>query len=486
MDFVAITLFLILYYVRPHEWLTMARSLRFVAFTMVFAIVATLMRERKFTIKDVFQTPHDWLMLLYFLWIVGTGPGVSDTMGKVYNVFLYYVVTVQALYRLRRIQAFLNWWTVMILAVAFVAVLGEYGFSLNDSYDSTHGVMKGRLVLNLSIFNNPNALGHSITPVLVMLYFICFWKRPIFMKILMIPLLALPLYCIYLTQSKGAFLAGFAAVLTALIYNRPKITQGVILAFALTVGWAGMHLLPRMHELDKAQSDQAIQGRIAAFTFGRNAMHTLTTGVGYGQFEIEFNKIYKYRKAPHSSYVGVGAELGKAGLFLFLGLIYCSLRTLITCKTQNTAEERVRRLLFTLLITYIVSSWMVGFAFRATFFLMVASIAAFHRQMLWGQPAELPTPTLQDRNKDFAPAIELAGFKPAFAAHAPATMLNEITVTTPAATAASSTVGAAPTGEAPAFVPGIRWNRIGFIDVGCILAMTYATDRFWAYIMRNI
>src|SRR5262245_2274354 len=124
MDFVAITMFLVLYYVRPHEWMTMARSLRFVAFTMVFAMVATLLRERKFSLSDLLKTPHDWLMLLYFLWIVGSNDNKYDTMSSVYNVFLYYLVTVQALYRMERIQRFLNWWTVMILAVAAIAVAG--------------------------------------------------------------------------------------------------------------------------------------------------------------------------------------------------------------------------------------------------------------------------------------------------------------------------------------------------------------------------
>jgi hypothetical protein len=485
MDFTAVTLFLVLYYVRPHEWISAAQSLRFAAFSLAFAIVATLMRERRFSPADILRTPHDWMMLLYFAWIVLSAPSIKDTLGNTYNYFIYYVVTVQALFHIGRVQRFLNWWTVCILLVAAVALSGEFGYGINNSYDITHGHMKGRLILNVSIFNNPNALGHSVTPVLVMLYFICFWNRPIFMKIAMIPMAIVPVWCLYLTQSKGSFLAAFSAMVTALVYNRPKWAQAIILTFALTVGWAGMHMLPRMQELDKAQADQGIQGRIAAFTFGRDVMHRLTRGIGYGNFEEEFTKVYKFHKTAHSSYVQIGCELGRTGLFLFLAIIYCSFRTLVACKTHTVAEERVRRILFTLLISYVVSSWMVGFAFRATFFMMVGAIAAFHRQLLWGQPKLLTDSTVQvEPTPDTLVPIgfQPGRLRPAFAGPSPlGTSFNQISVTLPETPQAP----AKPPDEPPP-EPGIVWNRIGLFDIACVMMMFYATDRFWGYIMRHI
>src|SRR6476620_5626687 len=113
MDFAAIALFLVLYHLRLQEWIGMVRSLRLVAFTMVFAIVATLMRERGFKLKDMVKTPHDAFILAYLLWVLFTGP--SWTWSQIYPLFLYYFMTVQALFRLNRIQWFLTIWAIMLM-----------------------------------------------------------------------------------------------------------------------------------------------------------------------------------------------------------------------------------------------------------------------------------------------------------------------------------------------------------------------------------
>ncbi len=53
--------------------------------------------------------------------------------------------------------------------------------------------MKGRLILNLSIFNNPNGLGHSVVPAIPMLYYYLIYRRPILLRVLGFALMAIPL-----------------------------------------------------------------------------------------------------------------------------------------------------------------------------------------------------------------------------------------------------------------------------------------------------
>ena len=82
-----------------------------------------------------------------------------------------------------------------------MALLSEIGFDPTGAYDITHDVnMKNRLVLGTSIFDNPNALGHGVVPVLIMLYFILVWKRPVFSKIFAIPLISPP-FVLYLPDA---------------------------------------------------------------------------------------------------------------------------------------------------------------------------------------------------------------------------------------------------------------------------------------------
>lgn len=489
MDFASLTLFLILYYIRPQEWIAAIQPLKPVTLIMAFAIISILMRPRGFTLKELFKTPHDWMMLFYCLWIVIAAPDKMDTFKSVYTLYLFYAVTVLALSNLDRVRRFMTWWAVMIFVLAGLAVLSEYGFDPTYSYDITHGIMQHRLVFNTSLYNNPNALGHSIVPVLVMLYFLFIWKRPIFVRIGAIPLFVVPVYCIYLTVSKGAFVSGFATLVAALSFGRPKVVQILILVGAMTVGWGALKSLPRMQEIQKSRTDDAIQGRISAFKFGLHKLKTDFTGVGKDRFVPTMFRETKIYKAAHSSYVQIGCELGKVGLFLFLGNLYCALRTLVSAKTRNTDEERVRRILFSMIISYMVSSWMVDFAYRANYFMFCGAIAAFHRMMMSGktlsETAE-DNQTVQEAIGSLA-AAPIGGLRPAAAGMAPA-VINQATISQAAITV-PALPGPLSKGEPYAEEnpgPGITWMKYRWVDFALNYLLFYAVIRFWDYILRNM
>lgn len=482
MDLFSVILFLGLYYIRPQEWSGVANRVQPVQLSMILAIIAMVLkyRERPF-LKELLRTPHDWMILIYFAWVVGTAPDISGTFGQAYSSLLFYLVTVQALANIKRIQTYLNWWSFFIFAVVLMALAGEFQiWDPMNSYDLTHGWMKGRLILRTSIFNNPNALGHSVVPLVVMLYFTLFWKRPVFVKIAIIPMMIFPLYCIYLTLSKGAYITGFATVIGALTYRRPKMVQAFIFAAAITMGWASLKLLPRMEDLDNASSEGGIQGRMYAFQWGFDKMRHQTTGIGYQRFLWDFRNEHGYFKAPHSSYVQIGTELGFIGLFLFLGILYCCLRTLVTAKTTEVEEERVRRILFVLLVSFMVSSWMVGWSYRASFFLMVAVISAFHRQMLARtEAARIPI------SEPIEPEVVLA-----IGGRETSVRTAEATTATPPVPIAAPRVASnkfATTEYEPEVIdPGIHWNRFTWFDFASISVMLIVTVKFWQYVMKNI
>jgi hypothetical protein len=480
VEFFALIVFLVLYFLRPHEWMSGVATLKPVILSMALAVFGLFNRERGFSVKDIFKTPHDWLMAILFLWGVFTAPKPWEVFGIYYSLFVFYVVTVQALSNVRRLQKFLNWWAFMIFGISLLALASEYGFDPMGSFEVTHGIMKNRLVLNTSLFNNPNALGHSVVPCLMMLYYVCYWKRPIFSKIAMIPLLLIPLYCIYLTVSKGAFLSAFATLVLAYSFGRPKAVQITILVLAVTVGYGAMYSLPRMNELRKGRTDPAIQGRIAAWQFGLETMRTKNTGVGLGNFKQEFFKKHHYDKAGHSSYVQIGTEMGYTGFYIYLGIIYCCLRTLISSTTLSVDEERARRTLFVLICSFLISSWMVDFGFRATYFLMAGAIAAFHRLML-----EKRQPVVA---KDVSVEVETAPIAIGFPQWRPvgstplavAESVNQMSITIPPV---GSAIGEPEQAPEPG---GIKWNRLGVIDLSIIAVMLWGAIQYWRYIMHNI
>jgi len=479
MDFVAATAFLILYYIRPHEWIPGVGLLRPVLLVMALAIWGTFMRSQGFSWRTLFKTPHDGLMLALFGWIVLTAPSIFGALNGVYNVFVFYFVTVLALSSLSRLQTYTRIWGILILVIAGLAVASQYGFDPTESAYLTQALMKGRLALNTSIFANANALGHSVVPVVLIIYFALIWKRPLFTLLPAIALLSLPLYCIYLTESKGAYLCGAATATAALCLGRPKLVQLWILVGALTVGVAGLKSLPRMSDMQNAKSEAGIQGRLVAFSFGLEAMEKNLTGVGYEKFADSVERARRFRINSHSSYVHIGGEFGYPGLFLFCGLLYASYRTLFLARSLTVDEERVRAILYVLLVSFTISSWMIDWGTRAYYFLIIAAIAAFHRHLLEkatviASPATLPltsvrvTPKPRAFAKRLLPRVSLARTK------APSRDLK------------AGRRFAFANATLAVVKPLPIWNRISRWDLLLMVGITMVTASFWKYVMVNI
>ena len=482
MDLLWDILFLVMYYIRPQEWLSIFSTIQFARIVMIGAIFSLFFRGRGFQPGQLLRTPHDWMVVLFFGWLIIAAPSPFEAFKETYSLPLTYFIIVQTLSTIRRMKHFLGWWTFLIVAIAALAVLSEYGFDPLGSYDLTHGRMKDRLVLKLTIFQNPNALGHNVVPAIPMLYYSCIWRRPLFMQEIGYFCLVLPLYCIYLTVSKGAFLTGAAATVATFTFGRPKTVQIIIVCFAVILGSTALYALPRMGELQKARTDAAIQGRVAAFTHGLKMLGEKTKGIGYKQWLKSFKAAHHFNKAAHSSYVQIAAELGYPGFFLFLGILYCNLRTLITARTLTDDEERIRRILFILVFTYMLSSWMVDLGYRPTFFMFTAATAAFHRHLLGialeegeeesPEPAPHPLPMWRAQLLP-QPAVE----------HALARAGASATVLTLEPVAAGASVPAEP---APEPRIGWSWNSLGLIDFVLMIGITFAAVKFWRYVLAQM
>lgn len=383
MDFATALAFLILYYIRPQEWIPFVGVLRPVTLVMGLALGAAVFRKRGLGWKELFKTPHDGLMLAYFLWIVVTARNPFEALSSVYNLYAFYVVTVLALSSLERLSKYLVCWAGLLVTLAALGVASTFGIDPTGAREVTEGAMKGRLALGTLVFDNANALGHSVVPVLTMLYVLVVWRRPIFVRVAAAPLAAIPAYCVYLTFSKGAYISGFVTGLVSLCFRRPKIVQVWILAGALTLGVAGLQQLPRMSSMVNTKGDEGIQRRSAAFLFGYRSMRENLAGLGYNRFSPKMEaRGGRLIAGPHSSYVRVGGEFGLPGLFLFSGILCACYRTLYTARTTRVEEERVQRVLLVLLVSVTVSSWMMDWSLMTHFVLLVACVAGFHRHLL--------------------------------------------------------------------------------------------------------
>lgn len=492
MELLALILFLAIYALKPHEWPGLGWIITFkpVQVAMLIGILALWMRDRKPRLRDFFRTPHDWIVTAYFCWIIYCSSAWWEMFKNIQVHIVTYAVVLLVCRNLRYMRIFLTVWAGILMFIAFLAVGSTIGIDPLGSKDIADWRMKGRIVVNLSIYNNPNALAHTLVPVIPMLFFLLFWKR-LLGKIWGV-LFLVPLYAIYLTVSKGAFLSSFVTIVATITFGRPKWVQVALVALAVSVGTGALWALPRMDELKNSKTEGGIQGRVAALKFGLRAMRAEPTGIGPGRFAYEFLREHHYMKAAHNAYVQNGAEMGRIGLWFFVALMYVAGRGLIAMRTANDEEERLRRIVFVMIVSFACSSWMVDWAYRPPFFMIIAMAAALHRHASgvnaridkemdleestghlppW-QRATLEKTALgeQAAPEPDAPKPEKEPPVPGWLAARPAT-IQEL---------ADAKVAEELARPAVAYS---TWKRFGILDLAAITALTYGVERMWSYLI---
>lgn len=473
MEFFLAVFFVLFYFLRPQDWVP-----GLIGLTLIKPIIATWVavlfanRSLPSPLPGLLRTPHDWIMLTYWIYVASTAP---DTMGALMGFLplaAFYALTVQSINSWPRLHAYLKWWTYALAAVAFIAVLIPLGIDLTGGKDYVEEF--GRLSIGTWLHNNPNALAHSVVVVIPVAYLLFFWRGTSVGKWVVFPLIAgLAYWCVFQTESKGAFLVGGMTLISVFVIGRPKFVQILALVTALSLGVSALSFLPRMSEMSDLRSNEGVQGRLLAWDMARGVSKTQPTGVGWQQFValIDWKEgdvvIHDLPKATHSSYVQVGADLGRYGLFLYVAGLWCALHTLLRFRPSNDEEDRCRRVLGVLLLGTLASGWMINRQYHTEYFLLIAATAALHRlrkaEDIALEPAEGAANTL---SPDDVPQEEPQ---------------------LPRRSDENETVPAFSVATDGASLPAKPfWNRLGIIDLAVITGITYMIFWTWDYILMNI
>jgi hypothetical protein len=294
-------------------------------------------------------------------------------------------------------------------------------------------------------------------------------------------LIALAAHCVFLTQSKGAFLACAGGLTMLMLFKRPIWLQIVVLVAFYAVGLAVMKSLPRMDTLSK--SDEGIQGRMIVWQQAKASMESTGTGEGlkafHGYVAVRVPKIHRTINIPiatHGSYVRHGADLGYIGLMLFAGIFYAGARLLIQAGTEpDGVARRVQRTLYALVITTAISCWVVDRAYHMDYFLLTGVLSAFHRRF---RPPETISEGEGGGHLPAAPGLALpftaAGTAPIEAKVATAAVHKDARIVAVARPPAAN--GEDPEPDEHGAIK-LKWDRIGVVD----LVMMYMVLRVVLY-----
>lgn len=321
MVLLSLLLYFIIIYIRPGDWIPGLAHLRLLpvatALTVAFLAMDMATSRRSFT-----KAPQNGMLLGLFAAIILSHlshrylAGVTSSVGLfVSNLVLYFLIVniVTGRTRLRIVL-----WVLAILT----ALLAWQGWD-----QAVHGIgwAGQRLPYDhritwVGVFEDPNDL--ALAFVIIVPFFLSriFSRTFILWKLLPAALVVLLVWGVYLTNSRGGFLALLAAIAFYFIKKSKYVVTGGIVAAIL--GTPLFLFAPSRVGLISAEESSAV-GRLDAWYYGFQLLkHSPLFGAGMNMFTDD------YPLTAHNSFVLAFSELGLVGFFFWIGLIYTAFKSL--------------------------------------------------------------------------------------------------------------------------------------------------------------
>ncbi len=481
MAFGSIVLLLLFYYIRPQDWVPGMSGFNVIKVVVAGGILGLMKRDRSDPRWNFMSSPQEWVVLIFFLYVVFTSPDPGGAATDLGVLVVYMFIGLHTLTTEDLLERYLKWWLGALIGVLIMIVLTRVGMDITGA-NSLIEAFRGRFCLNTYTLNNPNALGHTIVAVLPLGYYLWFWDNTVLSRVRAMILIAVAVWAVIPTGSKGSFISGAVSFLVSILFGRKVFVQVIVAVLALAMGGTILATLPRMQGMKSLGSDQGVQGRMMAWSMARAVTITNLTGMGYKHFEawIRWEGTMD-NKSTHSSFVKVGGDLGVIGLTIYVGMMTVCGRSLVQYRGLTSTMECCRRALFALLLGMCISGWMINKEYYTEVFCLIGAVGAYH-QISVKQRRDLAFAQLEspeaDANKSGGGERKIAGLLPAFDRAAPNSLkskgVNEDMVD-PARMILASRLK----------VPGL-WTHLGVLDLALAIAGGQLTLQLWDYIMANI
>ena len=323
MTFVLLLCYLSVVYLRPAEWVPWLLRWQLMDVTMLgvafFLFLVVAMTKG----SNLVRTPHNRLLVGLFAAIILShltngyvGGLIAATSAFTVNVITYFLI-VNVVNTQRKLQVSLG---VLAVLTSLLAWQGVVQHATGIGWAGQWPAENGRITW-IGIFNDPNDLGLAFVIIVPML--LAYIAGPSFIgfKWLPIGLIGLLVYGIYLTNSRGAMLALMAAIGYFFIRRSKHRVMGGLMGGALAL----LFFLfgPSRLGMISAEEDSAA-GRLDAWYYGFQLLkHRPLFGIGQNMFTND------YPLTAHNSFVLAFAELGLAGFFCWVGLLYITFKGLL-------------------------------------------------------------------------------------------------------------------------------------------------------------
>lgn len=325
MAFALLLLYTLILFIRPMEWMPGLMGVPILDYVGGVALFFWFMEAVTERTSKLSEAPQSWLMLGFFLAMLMSHlrhaflAAFFSTFESFLKILLVYLMIATLLTSVRRIKLFIATMVVGCLSMTLHGVLQAHtgaGFG-----GAPPMIYQGDIrVLAFGFFNDPNDLALMLVVILPFLITWTFGRHAsALVRALSLGAIVPIFYCIYLTNSRGGWLALGVMLVTYLFLHLPK-KFGLVLAavsVALLIGLGPSRIAT-------VSSDEAsARTRLVAWTGGNTMLKQWPIfGAGVDRFD-EFSPD---GRVAHNSFVECWGETGLFGYFFWLGLIISCLK----------------------------------------------------------------------------------------------------------------------------------------------------------------
>ncbi len=370
MLFLGLIVFLFLIVIRPQDFVPGIQGKPVVFIVMLSLLIAWVLSPLE---KRIFRSLQDKFVGLFFFSIIISTLSVNwitysiDITVEVLKLALIYCSLVSIINDKGKFLA-ATWVMIFFMsAVALMGVLQYHGHDITRAGMAWASDKQVWQIKGVGNYDNPNDLAYSVM-LIVPFALSLFMRSNVFTKVLAVTFFAIAIYCIYLTKSRGGYLAaGCSALIWFYLWVDHRVVKRVSLIVVVSAA-----LISFVIQTKDYRGDASSMGRVEAWATGMSLVQTHPlTGVGKDRF-IEYHE-----RDSHSSYVRAGSELGLLGLYAYLGIIYMTVRSLKLI--SNNKEMKVYYTGFASYIgAYLVASMFSSRSYDIIFLVIVGFISAFH------------------------------------------------------------------------------------------------------------
>jgi O-antigen ligase len=375
-------------------------------YVMGAAIFLTLIEigNKQWRFKD---GPQNWLVLGFFVavavsnlfdfqlpfYIAGTMFALKG-FGKV--ILLYFLISIN-LRTIRQVKGFI---AAIIIGTLFIAVHGILQIHTGAGFGGQAPLYipqeNAYRTIAFGFFNDPNDVAQAL--VVVLPFLINGIHRPGITaprRLLNLFLAGVVGYAVYLTGSRGGWLALAVVMISYFLLNFRQKKLSIVLAGLALVGLLGV---APSRVSSGGVHDASARGRIVAWGDGIHMLKSSPIfGVGMGRFSEYASTI----QVAHNSFVQCWAEVGLFGYFWWLGILYASVKDSYRLGKDRPEDPekdpereetaRIARILLCAFIGYLTASIFLTRTYKSELFILVAVIAAMHAMRVReGAPQPLP------------------------------------------------------------------------------------------------